>query len=62
MGLKSGKTTYELTLGELKDMFAAELGTTADKITISPLMVERGDQRDSYQVFEGIEVVVRQTR
>lgn len=53
-----GTTTYTISLDKLKVIFAARLNVDAKRISIAPITVERGNQRDSYNEFSGLKVTV----
>lgn len=61
MKLKNAVTTYTLDLDELKAMFAETLGVEVGTIEIKPTMRTVGDclDRYSYDIFAGVEVIVR---
>lgn len=57
--LKSSKTTYEISLAELKAIIARELGCQPDKLEVTDITKDVGDDRfgPTSTVFNGLRVV-----
>ena len=56
--IKSAKTTYELSVQQLREMFAKELGVEIYKVLVSDREMTVGIGNGETQVFAGLTVVV----
>ncbi len=59
MQIKSKITTYELTVDELKKMFAKELGIKPEQLQLEIKMREI-DDRTREEIFHSIEITVKE--